>query len=188
MRDIVRYYEGQSAPVAAILGDPDHPLRPSYLARFADREGVTFLNQFYSEYSGLTPDQALDRLSGAARPHADRLAVIFRSVRPAAEQAAFDAFLRARLPDQRVSERELVRLYEAYGADKFSLLDRAYIAKVHPLKLWLVAYWQEHANPTRAAMLEAGAAARQDSYAWLFKTGSKAKQDRRTIGAPTRRA
>jgi membrane peptidoglycan carboxypeptidase len=28
-------------------------------------------------------------------------------------------------------------------------------------------------------MLEAGAAARQESYAWLFKTGSKAKQDQR---------
>jgi membrane peptidoglycan carboxypeptidase len=179
MRDIVRYHEARGVRAAAILGDPQHPLRPSYLARFADREGSAFLSQFYGEFAGLSADQVLDRLAGAVRPRVDRLAVIFRSVRPDADRAAFAEFLRARLPDQRLGERELARLYDAYGADRFSLADRGYIARVHPLKLWLAAYWQEHANPPRAAMLEAGAAARQESYAWLFKTGSKAKQDQR---------
>ena len=50
---------------------------------------------------------------------------------------------------------------------------------MHPLKLWLVGYLQEHPTTTRAAMLEAGAGARQDSYAWLFRTKHKRAQDRR---------
>jgi membrane peptidoglycan carboxypeptidase len=50
---------------------------------------------------------------------------------------------------------------------------------VHPLKLWLVGYLQAHPTTTRAAMLEASAGARQDSYAWLFRTKHKRAQDRR---------
>ena len=70
-------------------------------------------------------------------------------------------------------------MYDAYASDRFSLADRAFIARVHPLKLWLVGYLQEHPTTTRAAMLEASAGARQDSYAWLFRTKHKRAQDRR---------
>jgi membrane peptidoglycan carboxypeptidase len=107
-----------------------------------------------------------------------RLAVIFRSVRPSADQAAFDAFLGTRLAQQ-PGPRELAQLYDGYGPDRFNLNDRAYIAKVHPLKLWLVTYLQEQPDSTRSAMLAASVAVRQETYAWLFKTGSKAKQDKR---------
>ena len=178
MRDIVRYYQAEGAPAAAILDDRQHPLRTDYLVRFADREGITFLNQFHSQFSGLSPDQVLDRLAGEVRARAARLAVIFRSLRPTADQATFDAFLGARLA-QPPSARELAQLYDDYGPDKFNLNDRAYIAGVHPLKLWLATYRQEHPHATRSAMLEAAVAVRQESYAWLFKTGSKAKQDKR---------
>jgi membrane peptidoglycan carboxypeptidase len=178
MRDIVKYQQAQGAPAEAILGDRHHPLRAGYLARFADREGTSFLNQFYSEFAGLSADQVLERLAGEVRQRATRLAVIFRSVRPDADLAAFNAFLGARLPEL-PGERELVQLYDNHGPDKFNLNDRAYIAKVHPLKLWLATYWQEHPDTTRSAMLEAAAAVRQESYAWLFKTSSKAKQDKR---------
>jgi membrane peptidoglycan carboxypeptidase len=178
MRDVVRYYQAEGAPAEAIIGDRHDARRQSYLVRFADREGTTYLNQFYTELAGLSPDQALDRLASEVRPRAARLAVIFRSVRPTADQATFDGFLGARLPAP-PPERELEQLYDSYGPDRFNLNDRAYIARVHPLKLWLVAWWQEHPDATRGAMLEAAAAVRQESYAWLFKTGSKAKQDKR---------
>jgi hypothetical protein len=76
-----------------------------------------------------------------------------------------------------VSAGEVDRLYERYAIDRFSLADRAYIARVHPLKLWLAGYLQEH-DATRAAMVAAAAGARQDSYVWLFKTRHKRAQDR----------
>ncbi len=178
MRDIVKYYQAEGAPADAILDDPENPLRASYLTRFADREGTTFLNQFYTEFAGLTPDQVLDRVASEVHPRGTRLAEILRSVRPTADRAAFDAFVSARLP-QPPSAHDLARLYDEHGPERFNLNDRAYIARVHPLKLWLAAWWQEHAATSRSAMLEASADVRQESYAWLFKTGRKAKQDKR---------
>ncbi|HYZ25470.1 MAG TPA: transglycosylase domain-containing protein, partial [Geminicoccaceae bacterium] len=177
MRDIVRYYAAVALPDAdEILADRRHPAREAYLIRFADREGTTFLNQFYEKLAPLGPDGALERLASEVRPRAERLAVIHRSVRPEADPATFAAFLQSRLPG--VSADEADRLYERYAIDRFSLADRAYIARVHPLKLWLAGYLQEHADATRAAMVEAGAAARQESYVWLFRTRHKRAQDR----------
>ena len=44
MRDIVDHVSATQMPWAApLLADRDHPLRPEYLARFADREGSDFL-------------------------------------------------------------------------------------------------------------------------------------------------
>ena len=50
MRDIVRYFSAVDRAFAReLLEDRAHPARAAYLARFADREGSTFLNQFYGE-------------------------------------------------------------------------------------------------------------------------------------------
>ncbi|HEX5077551.1 MAG TPA: hypothetical protein VFV80_00265, partial [Geminicoccaceae bacterium] len=178
MRDIVRFYQMQGAPADAILEDRQHPRRIDYLRRFADREGTTFLNQFHREFAGLSPDQVLDRMADEVRPRGARLAVIFRSLRPDADEAAFAAFLATRLAEP-PSPRELARLYDGHGPDRLNLNDRAYVAGLHPLKLWLATWWQEHPGAPRSAVLEAATAVRQESYAWLFKTGSKAKQDKR---------
>jgi membrane peptidoglycan carboxypeptidase len=177
MRDIVRYYVAVHLPFARdLVEDRAHPGRAQYLVRFADSEGRAFLNQFYNQLGGLGADGALAALVKEVRLRSDRLAVIYRSVRPDAERAGFTGFLQAHLPS--VSSREADRLYDAYAIDRFSLADRAFIARVHPLKLWLVGYLQEHPTTTRAAMLDASADARQDSYAWLFRTKHKRAQDR----------
>ena len=179
MRDIVKYHMAQGTPADELLGDGAHPLRRAYLERFADREGRIFLNQFQGELTGLTPDGTLERLAGQVRARPDRLAVVFRSVRPGADRASFAAFLRTRMPGTSFAEREIDRLYDGYGPDRFSLNDRGYLAGLHPLMLWLAGYWQAHPDPTRSAMLEASSKERLESYAWLFKTSSKAKQDKR---------
>jgi membrane peptidoglycan carboxypeptidase len=178
MRDMVKHYVAVDLPFARdLLDHRDHPARAEYLVRFADREGRTFLNQFYDELGGPGADGPLARLVSEIRVRPERLAVIHRSVRPEADRAEFADFLRAHLPD--VSGHEADRLYDAYASDRFSLADRAYLARVHPLKLWLAGYLQGHPDTTRAAMLEAGAAARQESYPWLFRTRHKSAQDKR---------
>jgi membrane peptidoglycan carboxypeptidase len=177
MRDIVRYYVAVHLPFARdLVEDRAHPGRAQYLVRFADSEGRAFLNQFYNQLGGLGGDGALAALVNEVRLRPARLAVMYRSVRPGAARAEFTGFLQTHLPN--VSEREAERLYDAYASDRFSLADRAFMARVHPLKLWLVGYLQEHPTTTRAAMLEASASARQDSYAWLFRTKHKRAQDR----------
>ena len=183
MRDIVQFYMDEGADDGAeILRTPDHPARQAYLARFADREGSDFLNRFYNDYRRRTPDEALARLATRSRPVPYRLAVVFRTVRPKAGLAEFSTFLRARLPDKTLSDGELSALYAKYGPDRFPLNDLGYLARVHPLELWLVAHLQNNPNATRAEILAASADQRQESYRWLFKKGMAAQNTRIRIG------
>ena len=183
MRDIVQFYMDEGADDGAeILRTPDHPARQAYLARFADREGSDFLNRFYNDYRKRTPDEALARLATRSRPVPYRLAVVFRTVRPKAGLAEFSAFLRGRLPDKALSDGELSALYVKYGPDRFPLNDLGYLARVHPLELWLVAHLQNNPNATRAEILAASADQRQESYRWLFKKGMAAQNTRIRIG------
>jgi hypothetical protein len=57
--------------------------------------------------------------------------------------------------------------------------ERARLAGLHPLELWLAAYLQAHPGATRAEVLQASAEARQEAYEWLFKTTDTQEQDLR---------
>lgn len=177
MRDIVRFHLAEAG--MGLLEDGDHPDRQGYLTRFADREGQAYLRRFLDELQSLDGDQVLARLASQARPRAERLAVIFRSLRPTADAAALAAFLAQQLPNEPIDDGKLARLYQDYAIERFSLNDRAYLAGLHPLKLWLGAYLQQHPQAPRAEVVAASATIRLDSYRWLFKTRNKATQDRR---------
>jgi membrane peptidoglycan carboxypeptidase len=180
MRDIVDYVLHSEMPWAdAVLADPLHPRRRDYLERFADREGREFLGRFYAELAGSGGDEVLDRVAAEVRPRGDRLAVLFRSLRPEAGRDALAAFLGARLAHRTPGPGEIDRLFERYAIERFSLNDRAYLAGMHPLKLWLAAHLQKDPDATRAAVLAASEAERQTSYAWLFRTRHKSAQDKR---------
>ena len=68
------------------------------------------------------------------------MAVAFRSVRPDASELELGQFLVARLPGADLDEDDVAELYEKYSPKLFSLNDRGYLAGIHPLELWLVAY------------------------------------------------
>lgn len=181
MRDIVRahvFRDGRA--VSEMLADAAHPGRRRYLERFADEEGRVFLRRFYAQYRGLAAHEAFAALLAHRRPTADRLAAAFRSVRPDAPPEALAAFLAARLPSG-VSLRsdQVARLYERYDPARMSLHDRAYVAGVHPLELWLVAYLRDHPRATLDEVVRASAGVRQEAYRWLFTTRHKAAQDLR---------
>ncbi|SMH59296.1 transglycosylase domain-containing protein [Azospirillum agricola] len=183
MRDIVQFHMAEGADDGIdILHDPSHPARQEYLARFADKEGSDFLNRFYNDYRKRGPDDALARLASRSRPVPLRLAVVFRNTRPNAGLAEFAAFLRARLPNAKLDDQTIGSLYTKYGPDKFPLNDLGYLARVHPLELWLVSYLQKNPDAKRAEVLEASAQVRQDSYRWLFKKGQAAQNTRIRIG------
>lgn len=180
MRDIVYYtmfnMPGSSATLLADVGDEK---RRDYLVRFADQEGREYLSRFYRKYQGLGTGQAELRLLQGIKPTPRRLAVIFRSLEPAAEQSAFAAFLRANLPDAMIDDASISKLYDNYAIDRHGLADRGYIAGVHPLELWLVAYLRTEPDASLSQVLEASEAERQSAYAWLFRTRSKGAQDKR---------
>ncbi|MGF1631772.1 MAG: transglycosylase domain-containing protein [Kiloniellaceae bacterium] len=179
MRDIVAYHV---AEVVAAGGDPleaSSPLRRDYLSRFADREGREFLLGFYGRYRSLDGEQILAQVAKRARSTRAAQAVVFRSLRPEAGIEALGDFLRAGAPGQSLGEGELRRLFDSYAADRFSLNDRGYIAKVHPLELWLAAHLSKAPGSSFAEIVAAGAEARQESYVWLFKSTLRKAQDRR---------
>jgi len=180
MRDIVLHYEAQSGiEVDKLLSDADDPNREAYLKRFAEQEGRRYLSRFWNDYRGLTPQEALDQLARRMRPAARRLAVVYLSARPEASRAALGDFLAHHLPPSSVDDDELWDLWREYGPGHFSLQDRGYIAGIHPLELWLVAYLQDHPDASRSEVMEASAEARQDVYGWLFKSRSLHKQNTR---------
>jgi membrane peptidoglycan carboxypeptidase len=180
MRDIIKYYQAHSGrDAAALLDDPAHPERQVYLARFADAEGKVFLGRFYGKYGKLSPDAALAALAERVHPLPHRLATVFRSVRPDADPAAFAAFMKQRLPKANLDADDLADLYEAYGVDRFNLHDRGYIARVHPLELWLVAHLQRHPGAAWSEVTAASQDERQEVYQWLFKSKRKGAADTR---------
>ena len=184
MRDVVHFYMFQQpGSTAALLKDADNPRRAQYLARFADKEGREFLNRFYKKYKGKTAAEQEKILLASIRPTPLRLANIYRTLAPQATQAQFGAFLRANLPSQNeVPDERVAKMYQQYAMENWSLADRGYLANVHPLELWMVAYLRLHEGATLAQMVAASNQERQQVYQWLFKTHHKHAQDNRIAG------
>lgn len=179
MRDIVSYH---AAKVVASEGNPlaaDSPLRQGYLSRFADREGREFLYNFYGRYRELDSDEILTTLAGRVRQTPASLAVSFRSLRPEAGIEEFERFLRASGTGARLTDGDIRSLFDAYAVDRYPLNDRGYIAKIHPLELWLATYLSHAPRSSFAELVAAGVDARQDAYTWLFKPSLRKAQDRR---------
>jgi membrane peptidoglycan carboxypeptidase len=180
MRDIVQYYrhrlDGYSP---AIFEDRRNPQRQAYLRRFADREGRTFLEQFYEKYRDQNSDEVLETLLRSVKAKPRRLAAVLRYVDPEASLDAFATALKGRLPRKRLSEQRVRDLFESLSLEQYDLADRGYIAGLHPLELWLAGFLRHQPGASLAEAIAAGPDARVEAYRWLFKTRNKQAQDRR---------
>ena len=180
MRDVVYHhtYKPPDNP-GRVLQDPRHPQRGTYLARFADHEGRVFIRHFYRKYHGLKRDEMVEELLGGTRPTPHRYAVIFRSVAPDADLASFVSFMRKHFPNSTFTDADLASMYTKYGVDKFNLQDRGYLARVHPLELWVLAYLHQNPDASLRQVNDASEKERQAVYQWLFRSKAKAAQDSR---------
>ncbi len=180
MRDVVRHTMYQvPGSTARLLEDETDERRTEYLARFADREGQVFLRRFWRKYQGRSPEEIRETLMDGLRPTADRLAAAYRYLQPAADEAAFRVFMEERLPDAGLDDKRLDTLYRRYAPGSFDLPDQGYIARVHPLELWLAGYLASHPGASFAEVVAASAGERQAVYRWLFRTRAKSAQDSR---------
>ncbi|NMZ22886.1 penicillin-binding protein [Pseudomonas proteolytica] len=184
MRDLVRYstYQGPNNS-AELLKDDSDPRRQEYLARFADREGTTFLLRFWKKYRNKDTQARLDTFLDSMHPTAMRLAAVHRYLLPQASQQSFNSFVRAHLPATKSAEKltdaRLDTLYINYGPGAYDLPDQGYIAKVHPLDLWLLGYLLNHPDATFSQAVAASEHERQEVYSWLFKSRHKSARDSR---------
>ncbi|WP_175253137.1 transglycosylase domain-containing protein [Pseudomonas sp. BMW13] len=177
MRDLVRYSTYQNS--AELLKDDKDPRRLKYLQRFADREGRTFLLRFWRKYQGQPEQQRLETFISGLRQTSVRLAAVHRYLLPHADEASFAAFLRAQLPQERLSEQRITRLYQDYGPGAYSLPDQGYIARVHPLELWLLGYLIDHPQASFNDAVAASVDERQEVYGWLLRSRHKSARDSR---------
>lgn len=178
MRDLVRHRMfGGASNAERLLKDPADPGRRELLARFADREGSAFLIRFYRKYQRVPAADAEALLLHGRKPTAPRLASMLFTIEPEASDARLDELLTQQLGRGAGSPRALRALRTTYAG--LSLADRGYVARVHPLELWLVGYLRQHPRATLTEVLNASASERQEVYAWLFKTRHKSAQDKR---------
>ena len=185
MRDIVKYSMNNSSTTGGaddrrtLLSDDSDPRRKEYLARFADREGLVYLQRFWNKYRNKTPQEQLDTFLDGLRQNEKRLSAVHRFLFPDADVAALTEFLHQRLPDRKFNDKEIAHYHKQFGPGAFSLADQAYVARVHPLELWLLAHLQQHPGSTLGDAIRESAERRQEVYAWLFRTRAKNARDTR---------
>ncbi len=179
MRDLVSYSTYQTSNGAELLRTDDNPERREYLQRFADREGSVFLQRFWRKYRDKSADERIEALLDGMRPTPSRLAAVHRYLMPEADRAAFERFLKARLPTADLTDKALDSLYERYAPGSYSLPDQGYIARVHPLDLWLLGYLIKHPEAGITEVIAASSAERQEVYGWLFRSRHKSARDSR---------
>jgi membrane peptidoglycan carboxypeptidase len=180
MRDVVRYAMYQvPGSSAQLLKNDNDPRRLEYLARFADREGQVFLRRFWHKYQGKKPEEIRDIFLDGLRPGADSLAAVFRFLSPQAPPEALKQFLSQRLDGEALSAERIAKLYARNAPDIYDLPDRGYVARVHPLELWLVGFLMAKPQASWSETVQASANERQAVYGWLFRTRFKGAQDSR---------
>lgn len=181
MRDIVRHYASSTPGAAArILDDVGNPLRETYLARFVDQEGRSFIRRFYQQHSRRTPAEMAEQLYARIGTNPRRFTVVFRYLEPGAQFEDYVAALHAHIPASTgLSEKALKSMYAAYGPEAYSLTDTGYLAQIHPLELWVVKTLRAAPKTDLATLYESGMGVRLEVYDWLFTTGRKNAQDSR---------
>ena len=178
MRDVVAY-EMYRGGAARVLEDEEDPARQEYLTRFAEVEGARFVRQFYRKYERLAGPQIFDALVSERNLGSRRMAWALRTVAPDAELPFFADFIRTHTPDEALSDAALSALYERTDPSAQSLSDLGFLARVHPLDLWVASYVLRHPGVSLQAVLEESRDARVEVYGWLFRTRRRGAQDER---------
>lgn len=177
MRDIVYYHIHQRYNVTPrYLEKIDESEKKRLLTLFADKEGITFIRRFYHKYSRKSPEEVMDLLLAGIQNAPVPFAATFRFLLPEAPREAFIDFLKLRLPGSDLKKNYADKLYDRYDAENYPLPDIGYIARIHPLELWIVRFLLQHPDAPLDRVISESAKQRQAVYQWLFKTKSPRKQ------------
>ncbi|HNE41642.1 MAG TPA: transglycosylase domain-containing protein [Rhodocyclaceae bacterium] len=178
MRDVVHYhaFEAEDAP-GRELRDDSEAARRRFLSRFADQEGKEFLAHFFRKYRATATEDLLPALISDLRPLPSRLAAAFLGVEPQADFASFSTFMASQLGERAGSEAQLRKLYATYAPLRLNLSDQGYLARVHPLELWLVGYLKQNPGANFDQVVAASTQQRQEAYRWLLNSRFRRAQD-----------
>jgi membrane peptidoglycan carboxypeptidase len=173
---VATHAKTRAAKGASESGRAD-PVRMHFLSKFADQEGSYFLRKFYDRYKGVSASDLLPTLAKGSRASPRQAAVMFRYVQPDGSLEEMNTFIQQTSPTKSVSPALAEKWYNEFTPGKFNLQDQGFLARVHPLELWLVAYLQGHPKATITEAVQNSKEERQIVYEWLFKTPSVRAQD-----------
>lgn len=179
LQDVISYsiYHGQNSSYQLLLNDDD-PRRDQYLRRFADKEGITFLNRFWQKYKNSTPQQRFELFRRTTRQTPERLAAAYLYIYPDSTVSDFSDAMTNAFPATETTQ-SWENLYHKYYGNSFDLPERAYLARSHPLELWLLAFLQQQPAASLTDVIQNSAEQRQQVYQWLFKTRFRSARDQR---------
>lgn len=182
MRDVVYHHlYNASNPASDILEDEDNPRRMELLKLFINKEGRQFMRKFYQRHHDKPVVEVLERMAASVHKTAPRLAVIYRSVNPDGSFEDFSAYIVRQLPGTPLPPDYLRKLYERHAPGNYSLADRGYLARLHPLELWVADYLRQNPQATLEQVLDAGAVEREQSYNWLLRNKARRGQNSRIL-------
>ena len=161
-----------------LLANDKDPRRRELLNSFIDRESQVFLRRFWRKYKGKDAEERLDTLLAGQRAGANRLTIIHHILFPEAAAESLGQFLNKRL-GQKIGENRVAELYAKYQNGGYNLTDLSYLARLHPLELWLLAYLNQPGEHSFADATEKSATARRDAYDWLGSSKAKGARDSR---------
>src|SRR5690606_2223134 len=107
-----------------------------------------FLMRFWRKYQDKPAPERLHSFLEGLRITPVRLAAVHRYLFPDATRDEFATFLDARMPAHGLTATRIEALYGQYGPGAWSLPDQGYIARVHPLELWLLGYLNQNPDAT----------------------------------------
>jgi hypothetical protein len=107
--------------------------------------------------------------------------VIYRSVNPAGSFEDFSAYLVHQMPGTPLPPDYLRKLYDRHAPGNYSLADRGYLARLHPLELWVADYLRQNPKAALDQVLDAGAVEREQSYNWLLRNKARRGQNSRIV-------
>ena len=178
MHDVVHYhaYEAIDAPARGLRDKDDDDTRQAFLNRFAEREGLGFLRTYWHKYRDVAPADRLEVLSDSVPSRPVPQAAAYLSVLPKSDLDSFAAFMRKKLGDRAGTDASLRHLFDTHATRQYNLADQGYLARVHPLELWLVRHLQAEPKATLKDIVPASVEARRDASKWLFSTRFKHAQ------------
>ncbi|HMO02536.1 MAG TPA: transglycosylase domain-containing protein [Oligoflexia bacterium] len=177
MRDIVKHYENLLDGSSEEDPQKQAERRTLLLSKFADSEGKIFLREFYNKYKGLSGEDVLKKLFKNRKNSPRKYSVVYQFIYGDRDLKKFNAWT-TRVCDIPCPEQtQLERALKDLDISKFSFNEQGYLAKLHPLELWLVKYLVFSESPSFNDLIRQSRLERIAAYSWLFAKNKKKAQD-----------
>lgn len=178
MRDIVRYQANLYKAQQLLSEDTGSSSSAVLLDRFIEHESGILLAQYFRQLRNIEPENIVDSLAAHTKPTVSRIASLYTNIDPAPTVEGLKAIL-AKYGLKDTSTRFAESVYKKYTSTTFTLSDKAFLANIHPLKLWAASYMATNPNVTFTQLKASSKPFLEDSYKWLRKTSREGARNTR---------